>query len=136
MAGFGLVGRAAVPASSSWAGLFHYFGFMLSSVLLGMAFLSLAVMLSVLAARAHARIGHGDRAVVLLRAGVRPAAAGRAGGHAAAAMAATLFPYLLLLNPADVFRILNMFSLDDVRTLYGLATVLPAALASPGVLGW
>ena len=51
------------------------------------------------------------------------------------------FPYLLLLNPADVFRILNIFSLDDVRTLYGLTSIVPAALAKPWLmalvmLGW
>jgi Cu-processing system permease protein len=46
-----------------------------------------------------------------------------------------IFPYLLLLNPADVFRILNIFALDDVRTLYGLATVFPRALAEPWLLG-
>ena len=44
-------------------------------------------------------------------------------------------PYVLLLNPADVFRILNIFTLDDVRTLYGLSTVFPAALAQPWLLG-
>jgi len=40
-----------------------------------------------------------------------------------------------MFNPADVFRILNIFSLDDVRNLYGLATVFPAQLASPWLLG-
>ena len=48
---------------------------MLSSVLLGLAFLSLAVLLSVLARdRTRARPGH--RHLVLLCAGVRPVAAG------------------------------------------------------------
>jgi len=48
IAGFGLV--AVVLASEmSIEALFHYFGFMFSSVLLGMAFLSIAVMLSVFA---------------------------------------------------------------------------------------
>jgi Cu-processing system permease protein len=51
------------------------------------------------------------------------------------------FPYLLLLNPADVFRILNVFSLEEVRNLYGLASIVPAALAKPWLmalvmLGW
>ena len=45
---------------------------------------------------------------------------------------------LLLLNPADVFRILNVFSLDDVRSLYGLTSIVPPALANavcaPGTL--
>jgi Cu-processing system permease protein len=43
--------------------------------------------------------------------------------------------YALMLNPADVFRILNIFSLEDVRSLYGLATVFPPELAHPALLG-
>ena len=38
-------------------------------------------------------------------------------------------------NPADVFRILNVFSLEDVRTLYGLASVVPTSLGSPAIMG-
>jgi nitrous oxide reductase accessory protein NosL len=59
----------------------------------------------------------------LLLLGVLVATGGSFGGEAIA--------YLLLLNPADVFRILNVFSLDDVRTLYGLASIVPPALGSP-----
>jgi Cu-processing system permease protein len=47
----------------------------------------------------------------------------------------SFFPVLLYLNPADIFRILNVFGFEDVRKLYGLATVLPATLASPWALG-
>ena len=47
------------------------------------------------------------------------------------AVAADTFPFLPPLNPADIFRILNIFSLEDVRTMYGLATVFPARLANP-----
>ena len=46
-----------------------------------------------------------------------------------------VFPYLLLANPADVFRILNIFTLADVRSMYGLTTVFPPALANPWLLG-
>ncbi|PLX75257.1 MAG: hypothetical protein C0607_08675 [Azoarcus sp.] len=133
VAGFGLV---AVVLSSQLEldALFHYLGFMLSSVLLGCAFLSLAVMLSVFA---------GDRTRAsglaiamwfffvlvfdLLLLGALVVSGGQWGGE--------LFPYLLLLNPADVFRILNIFSLEDVRALYGLATVFPPSLANPALLG-
>ncbi|MBS0469213.1 MAG: ABC transporter permease, partial [Proteobacteria bacterium] len=45
------------------------------------------------------------------------------------------FAWLLLLNPADVFRILNVFSLEDVRTLYGLASVVPQSLGNPLTMG-
>jgi len=46
-----------------------------------------------------------------------------------------LFPLLLLLNPADVFRILNIFSMEDIKAFYGLATVFPASLSNPWLLG-
>lgn len=133
VAGFGLVGAILafrLPADA----LFHYAGFMASSILLGMAFLSLAVALSVIASdrtrASGAAIGVWFFFVLvfdLLLLGALVATGGEYGGQ--------VFPYLLLLNPADVFRILNIFRLEDVRTLYGLATVFPAALSSPWLLG-
>jgi len=115
-------------------GLIHYFGFMLSSVLLGCAFLSLAVMLSVFAAdRARASglaIAMWFFFVLvfdLLLLGALVVTGGQWGGE--------IFPYLLLANPADVFRILNIFTLADVRTMYGLVTVFPPMLADPWLLG-
>ena len=133
VAGFGLVG-VVLSAQLDLNALFHYFGFMISSVLLGCAFLSLAVMLSVFAAD---RTRASGLAIAmwfffvlifdLLLLGVLVVTAGQWGGEA--------LPYMLLLNPADVFRILNIFSLEDVRTLYGLATVFPPALAQPWLLG-
>lgn len=104
--------------------------FMGSTLLLGFAFLSLAVMVSVLA-RDRARASGLAIALwflfvlvfdlVLL--GVLVASQGAIGGD--------WFPWLLLANPADVFRILNVFSLDEVRGLYGLAGLVPGALARP-----
>ena len=133
IAGFGLVALVLSP-QLDLAALFHYFGFMTSSVLLGCAFLSLAVMLSVFATD---RTRASGLAIAmwfffvlvfdLLLLGALVVSGGQWGGD--------VFPYLLLLNPADVFRILNIFSLEDVRTLYGLATVFPPALARPWLLG-
>jgi Cu-processing system permease protein len=133
LVGFGIVGvllATRMPAAALW----HYGGFMLSSVLLGMAFLSLAVLVSTWASD---RTRASGAAIALwfffvlvfdlLLLGALVATGGAAGGAA--------FPYLLLLNPADVFRILNIFSLDEVRTLYGLATVFPEQLAHPALLG-
>jgi Cu-processing system permease protein len=117
----------------SWAGLFHYAGFVLSSVLLGLAFLSLAVLLSVLARDRTRASGLAIAlwfALVLvfdlLLLGLLVATGGQFGGQ--------VFAYLLLLNPADIFRILNVFSLDDVQRLYGLASILPPALSQVGWL--
>ncbi|HEY8907234.1 MAG TPA: ABC transporter permease subunit [Rhodoferax sp.] len=131
--GFGLVGLLLglkLPPSA----LYHYAGFMLSSVLLGMAFLSLAVMVSVFAAD-RTRASGGAIALwfffVLVYDLILLGTLVVSGG----AVATDAFPYLLLLNPADVFRILNIFGLDEVRTLYGLTTVFPERLANPGLLG-
>ncbi|AMN47782.1 membrane protein [Steroidobacter denitrificans] len=137
--GFGAAGALlmfSAPAGS-WH---HYLGFMFSAVLLGLAFLSLSMLVSVLAAdrgRASAT------AIVvwfffvlvydLLLLGLLVATGGRFGADA--------LPYLLLLNPADVFRILNIFGMDEVRTWYGLTQVFPQGWASPlplvaVMLGW
>ena len=133
LAGFGLVALLLFK-QFSWPGLYHYVGFMLSSVLLGLAFLSLAVLMSVIA---RERTRASGLAIAmwfffvlvfdLLLLGGLVATGGSYGGDA--------FAYLLLLNPADVFRILNVFSLEDVRTLYGLASIVPPALAKPWLMG-
>ena len=133
VAGFGLAAIVLSPQLDLNA-LTHYFGFMLSSVLLGCAFLSLAVMLSVFATD---RTRASGLAIAmwfffvlvfdLLLLGALVVTGGQWGGE--------VFPYLLLANPADVFRILNIFALDDVRTLYGLSTVFPPSLAHPWLLG-
>lgn len=133
LAGFGIVGVLLSYQVSS-SGLYHYVGFMLSSLLLGLAFLSLAVLVSTLA---------GDRTRAsgvaialwfffvlvfdLLMLGVLVASGGAVGSGA--------FSLLLLANPTDVFRILNIFSLDEVRSLYGLATVFPESLTNVWLLG-
>jgi Cu-processing system permease protein len=133
IAGFGLV-AIVLSAKLDLNALYHYVGFMLSSVLLGCAFLSLAVMLSVFAADRTRASGLAIATWFffvlvfdLLLLGALVVTGGQWGGE--------LLPYLLLANPADVFRILNIFSLDDVRALYGLATVFPPALANPWLLG-
>ncbi len=133
IAGFGLV-AIVLSAKLDLNALYHYVGFMFSSVLLGCAFLSLAVMLSVFAADRTRASGLAIATWFffvlvfdLLLLGALVVTGGQWGGE--------LLPYLLLANPADVFRILNIFSLDDVRALYGLATVFPPALANPWLLG-
>lgn len=133
VAGFGLAGLL-ISFHLDLSGLFHYAGFMLSSLLLGLAFLSLAVMLSVFATD---RTRASGMAIALwfffvlvfdlLLLGGLVATSGQYGG--------AIFPYLLMLNPADIYRVLNVFSMDEVRTLYGLSTVFPGALSNPWLLG-
>jgi Cu-processing system permease protein len=127
-------GACAVLLVRSSATLLHYAGFIGSATLLGLAFLSLAVMISAMAGdRVRASgvaIGVWFFFVLvydLLLLGALVVGSGRIGSQ--------WFPLLLLLNPADLFRVLNVFGLEDVRTMYGLATVMPPALARPWLLG-
>lgn len=120
--------------------LYHYAGFVFSAVLMGMAFLSLSLWLSVVA---KDRMRASGMAIAmwfffvlvfdLLLMGMLVVSKGSLGS--------AVFASLLMLNPADVFRLLNIFGSQQVQTMYGLATVMPGGLTDPmlllGVmLGW
>ncbi len=133
LAGFGLVGLI-LSYQLDMQSLFHYAGFMFSAILMGMAFLSLAVLISVMASNkvvaSGVAIGMWFLYVLvydLILLGLLVLTEGQ--------FADQVFPLLLLLNPADVFRVLNIFSMEEVRSLYGLATAFPPALANPWLLG-
>jgi Cu-processing system permease protein len=133
IAGFGLVGILISYGVGAGA-LLRYGMFMLTTLGMGFAFLSLAVLVSVWAP--NKVIASGAAVVLwffyvlvfdLLLMGILVATQGRYVGD--------VFPILLLLNPADIYRILNVFGMQDLRALYGLATVMPEGLASPGWMG-
>jgi Cu-processing system permease protein len=137
--GFG-AGLLALAAQLSARDVYHYLGFAGSAVLMGMAFLSLSMVVSVVAPD---RIRASGTAIGLwfffvlifdlLLMGVLVWSEGRLGSG--------LFGVLLMLNPADVFRLLNIFGSAQVQSMYGLATVMPDTLTNPAVLvavmlGW
>ena len=132
LAGLATVGVVLVWQFGSSA-LFHYSGFVLSAMLLGLVFLSLAVLVSVLV---NDRTRASGAAIVLwflfvlvfdlVLLGVLVATSGHYGGD--------IFPYLLMLNPTDVFRIINVFSTESLRNAYGLVSVVPPLLSNVGVL--
>lgn len=132
LAGFGLVG-IVLSHKIGLAALYQYAAFLATALLLGWAFLSLAVMVSVLATD---RMRASGVAIAvwffyvliydLLLLGLLVATEGR--------WNLGFFPLLLLLSPADIFRILNVFGFEDVQRLYGLATVFPEALANPWLM--
>ena len=133
VAGFGVVALLLWKHMDANA-LFHFGGFVFSSVLLGLAFLSIAVLLSVVARERTRASGLAIGAWFffvlvfdLLLLGALVTTGDKFSGD--------VFAWLLFLNPADVFRILNVFSLEDVRSMYGLASVIPESLGSPIPLG-
>ena len=112
---------------------FHYAGFVGSAILMGLAFLSISMLVSVVALD---RVRASGVAIALwfffvlifdlLLMGALVLSQGSLGS--------TVFAGLLMCNPADVFRLLNIFSSQQVQNMYGLATVMPERLTDPAVL--
>ncbi|MBD9367119.1 ABC transporter permease subunit [Xanthomonas sp. XNM01] len=132
LAGFG---SALLPLLGQLdiAGFRLYLAFVGSTVLLGLAFLSLAMLISVLCSERTRASGAAiatwfgfvlvfDLALL----GILVASAGRG--------ASAWAPYALLLNPADVFRILNLYGSEGLRTAFGLGTLLPDHWNNPVLL--
>ncbi|OWW22965.1 ABC transporter permease subunit [Noviherbaspirillum denitrificans] len=139
LAGFG-AGLLPMASQLGVSDVYHYAGFVFSAILMGMAFLSLSLLVSVLASdrmrASGVAIGLWFFFVLifdLVLTGALVVSNGSIGSG--------LFGALLMLNPADVFRLLNIFSSEQVQSMYGLATVMPERLTDPVVLsaimcGW
>lgn len=119
-----------------WLGeavLLHYTGFAFSTLLLGLCFLSLALLASVLS---RDRTQAGGIAIglwfffVLVFDLLLLAALVMFGDREWAEP----LPLLMSLNPADLYRLLNIFRLEDAQSLYGLGTAGGQWLSSPLLL--
>ncbi|KPV41227.1 hypothetical protein AN478_04895 [Thiohalorhabdus denitrificans] len=116
--------------SGAWGA---YVLFVATSILLALAFQSLAYVVSAAVAEKTRAAGLALLLWLvfvlvfdLLLLGSLVATEGAIGGG--------VFPYLLLLNPADVYRLLNLTGFDAVALSSGLASVVPEALFSRTLL--
>jgi len=126
--GYGLAG-IVIALAAGIEELGSYLVFIATSVLLGMVFLSLALFLSAIS-------GQKSRAVFgaisiwiffviiydLILLGLMIFTKG--------ALGTKVFSLLLMLNPTDAFRLLNLLGLEVMRTSLGLATLIPEAYSS------
>ena len=137
--GFG-AGLLPLAAELTNRDVYHYAGFVLSAILMGLSFLSISMLVSVVA---QDRVRASGVAIALwfffvlifdlLLMGTLVVSHGNLGS--------AVFAAVLMLNPADVFRLMNIFSSQQVQNMYGLATVMPSSLTNPTVLtaillGW
>lgn len=130
--GFG-AGLLPLFSQLSVAEGWRYTRFVGSAVLMGLAFLSIAMLVSV---STRDRIRASGIALTLwflfvlvfdlLLMGVMVLSQGK--------LSSGWFATLLMLNPADVFRLLNVFSSDQAQAMYGLATVMPDSWTNPALL--
>ena len=133
-AGYGAAGAAAAWASGGDAESWRAFiWLLLSTILLGLSFLALAYLISVLVAERSTAAGYAvglwlffvivyDLALM----GGLVASQGRVG--------AQLFAALLLLNPADIYRLFNLTSFENIRAFSGMAGLSASICFSPVLL--
>lgn len=134
--GFGLAGLVITASTGDLAAFDVWTAlgfFILSSVLLGWAFVALAYVISV-------AVGEKSRAaglalivwflfVLVFDLGLLGMLVATEGG-----VGAEVFPYLLLLNPTDVFRLANLAGFEAAQAYSGLVSVAAARVFHPGVL--
>lgn len=132
--GYGAAGAAAAATGSADAESWRAFaGLLLSSVLLGLAFLALAYLVSVLVSERSTAAGLAVALWLLFvivydlaLMGVLVASKGGVG--------ADIFPSLLLLNPADAYRLFNLTAFENVRKISSMGGLSASAHISPPLL--
>ena len=139
--GYGAAGLAAAITGSADAESWRAFsGLLGSSVLLGLAFLALAYLASVLVAErstaAGLAVGLWLIFVIVYDLALMGLLVASKGG-----VGADVFPALLLLNPADAYRLFNLTAFENVRQISGMGGLAASAHFSPTILltallGW
>ncbi len=132
--GYGAAGLAAAWTGGGDAASWSAFaGLIVSTILLGLAFLALAYLISVLVKERSTAAGLAVGVWLLFvivydlaLMGALVASKGRIGSE--------IFPNLLLLNPADVYRLFNLTAFENIRKFSGMAGLSASVHFPPAVL--
>lgn len=134
LTGYGAAGLAAAIAGNADAASWQAFaGLLASSVLLGLAFLSLAYLTSVIVTErstaAGVAVGIWLIFVIVYDLALMSLLVASKGG-----LGADIFPALLLLNPADAYRLFNLTAFENVREVSGMGGLASSVRFSPAAL--
>jgi Cu-processing system permease protein len=134
--GFGIAGVAIAALSGHFMALrvWEAFGFfILSAVLLGWVFIAIAYVISVVASEKPRAAGLALLVwflfVLVFDLGLLGLLVATKGG-----VGADVFPYLLMLNPTDVFRLANLAGFEAAQAYSGLVSVASAQAFHPSTL--
>lgn len=132
--GYGAAGAAAAMTGSVDADSWRAFGgLLLSSVLLGLAFLAIAYLISVIVTErstaAGLAVGIWLLFVIVYDLALMGMLVASKGG-----VGADIFPSLLLFNPADAYRLFNLTAFENVRKISGMSGLAASAQFQPAVL--
>jgi Cu-processing system permease protein len=134
LVGYGAAGLAAAVSKSADAESWQAFtGLLASSLLLGLAFLALAYLASVIveesSTAAGLAVGIWLLFVIIYDLALMGLLVASKGG-----IGADIFPSLLLFNPADAYRLFNLTAFENVRQISGMGGLAATAHFSPLVL--
>ena len=134
LVGYGAVGAAAAASGKVDAESWRAFaGLLFSSVLLGLAFLALAYLVSVAVSErstaAGVVVGLWLLFVIVYDLALMGMLVASKGG-----VGSDLFPSLLVLNPADAYQLFNLTTFENVRKISGMGGISASAQFPPAVL--
>lgn len=134
-----LIGYGAAGVAAAWNGnadadsIKAFLALLASSLLLGLAFLAIAYFVSVLvkerSTAAGIAVGVWLLFVIVYDLALMGMLVASKGG-----VGAEIFPSLLLLNPADAYRLFNLTAFENVRKISGMGGLSASAQFSPSVL--
>lgn len=129
--GYGAAGAAAAATGSADAESWRAFGgLLLSSVLLGLAFLALAYLVSVLVSErstaAGLAVGVWLLFIIVFDLALMGMLVASKGG-----VGSDIFPSMLLFNPADAYRLFNLTAFENIRKISGMSGLSASAQFSP-----
>ncbi len=127
-AGFGLAG-ILIGVAAGMDEVLSYLVFITTATLLGMAFLSMGLLLSTVSSE-KSRAVFGSIFIWLFFVAIYDLILLGLVVTAKGALSTNVFAFLLALNPTDAFRILNLLRLEEMRTTLGLATLIPEAYSA------
>jgi Cu-processing system permease protein len=127
------VTQESMPSMENWLGLVKLIG---SASLLGAAFIGLGLACSSLTSQRGAAAGLAVSTWLLFVIIFDLALLGGLVAGFDEILSEDIFPFLLLLNPADAFRILNMEAVSGTGLVSGMAEVASsAAISAPALWG-
>lgn len=132
--GYGSAGVAVALLQGGVQGSTAYFALIGSSIMLGTAFAALGILISA-AVRERAMAAGISVAVWLIFVLLFDMALlGALAADTNQTISPTVLPYLLMLNPTDVYRFFNLTFIEDVRTFAGMTGVGGAVRLQPALL--
>lgn len=134
-----LIGYGAAGAAAAWTGdadagsMKAFLALLASSLMLGLAFLAIAYLVSVVvkerSTAAGIAVGVWLLFVIVYDLALMGMLVASKGG-----MGADVFPSLLLFNPADAYRLFNLTAFENVRKISGMGGLSASAQFPPAVL--